>query len=177
MMAMSAPLSQHRLTRSMASSRPFIWRASVRAKMTKSGSLLAFPAALIFNTISSLGMTRLLAKWPQRLGIPWSSRKIPLAPAASKASTVRWTLCKSPYPVSPSAMTGMQTRAAMRRTASAISDMVRKFRSGRPSMEALVAKPADKHRLEAGLLDNQRGEHIVSPEAADDAGLLQQFTE
>jgi hypothetical protein len=44
-------------------------------------------------------------------------------------------------------------------------------------MEALVAKPADKHRLEAGLLDNQRGEHIVSPEAADDAGLLQQFTE
>jgi hypothetical protein len=29
-------------------------------------------------------------------------------------------------------------------------------------MEALVAKPADKHRLEAGLLDNQRGEHIVS---------------
>src|SRR5260370_1580155 len=69
MKAMSAPLSQHRLTRSMASSRLFIWRASVRAKMTKSGSLLAFTAALIFNTISSLGMTRLLAKWPQRLGI------------------------------------------------------------------------------------------------------------
>ena len=44
-------------------------------------------------------------------------------------------------------------------------------------MEALVAKPADKHRLEAGLLDNQRGEHIVSPEAADDAGLLQQLSE
>ena len=38
------------------------------------------------------------------------------------------------------------------------------------------AKPADKHRFKAGLLDNQRGEHIVSPEAADDAGLLQQLT-
>jgi len=30
-------------------------------------------------------------------------------------------------------------------------------------------------RLKTGLLDNQRGEHIVSPEAADDAGLLQQL--
>jgi hypothetical protein len=29
----------------------------------------------------------------------------------------------------------------------------------------------------AGLLDNQRGKHIVSPEAADDAWLLQQLTE
>jgi hypothetical protein len=40
--------------------------------------------------------------------------------------------------VSASAMTGMQTRAAERRTASAISDIVRKFRSGRPSIDALV---------------------------------------
>jgi len=32
-------------------------------------------------------------------------------------------------------------------------------------------------RLKAGLLDNQRGEHIVSSEAANDAGLLQQLTE
>ena len=39
------------------------------------------------------------------------------------------------------------------------------------------AKPADKHRLEAGLLDNQRGEHIVSPEAADDPRLLEQLSE
>ena len=30
-------------------------------------------------------------------------------------------------------------------------------------------------RLKTDLLDNQRGEHIVSPEAADDAGLLQQL--
>jgi hypothetical protein len=36
----------------------------------------------------------------------------------------------------------------------------------------LAYQLADKHRLKASLLDNQRGEHIVSPEAADDAGLL-----
>ena len=35
----------------------------------------------------------------------------------------------------------MQARAAMRRTASAISDIVRKFRSGRPSIDALAPNP------------------------------------
>src|ERR1051325_1192606 len=142
--AMSAPASQQRFTRSMASSRPFIWRASVRAKMRKSGSLRAATADLILSTISPVGTTCLLAKWPQRLGITWSSSKMPAAPADSKASTVRWTLWRSPWPVSPSAMTGIETRAAMRRTASAISVMVRKFRSARPSSDALVPKPPMK---------------------------------
>jgi hypothetical protein len=36
---------------------------------------------------------------------------------------------------------------------SAISDIVRKFKSGKPSIDALGAKPAYKHRLKAGLLD------------------------
>jgi len=36
--------------------------------------------------------------------------------------------------------------------------------------------PAYKHRLKAGLLDNQRGEHVVSPEADwGCSGLLKPF--
>jgi hypothetical protein len=93
---MSAPASQQRLTRSMASSKPFIWRASLRAMITKLGSRRTRTAVLIFITISAVGITCLPAKWPQRFGVTWSSSRMPAAPAASNISTVRWTLCRSP---------------------------------------------------------------------------------
>jgi len=141
----------------MASSRPFIWRASVRAKMTKSGSLLAFTAALIFNPISSLGMTRLLAKWPQRLGITWSSSKIPLAPRGLEGIDGALDVMQIAVPgvaVGDDRDANARSHAAHRigHFGHREKIQVRQAKHG-----GAGAKPAYKHRLKAGLLDHQRG--------------------
>ena len=83
--------------------------------MTKSLSLRAQAAARILATISSMGITSLPDMWPQRLGHTWSSRFTPAQPASSNSWTVRTTLTTFPYPVSPSAITGISTALTMLR--------------------------------------------------------------
>ena len=78
---MSAPASTQRTARSMAASRPSMASASVRAMMTKPGSVRASTAALMRSTISSLETSSLPGRWPQRLAPTWSSMCIAAAPA------------------------------------------------------------------------------------------------
>ena len=128
----------------MASLRPSVSRASVRAPMTNSGFWRASRAARIFSVISARETTRLPAKWPQRLGSAWSSIRMPAAPASSKRRTLRQTWGASAPPVSPSTITGTLTRSVMRCTSSAISEWSRKPRSGRPRRLAAMPKPPRK---------------------------------
>ena len=66
---------------------------------------------------------------------------IAATPAASYSCTVRITLIGLPYPVSASAITGIDTAAAMRRALSTISDIVIRPTSGRPRREAALPNP------------------------------------
>ncbi len=84
---MSAPASAKRIARSTAASKPCVAAASVRAMIMKSGSVRASTAALILLTASSVEMTSLPEKWPQRLGATWSSSWMQSAPARSRMRT------------------------------------------------------------------------------------------
>src|SRR5471030_259663 len=85
---MSAPASAKRCARSMAASKPCVAAASVRAMMRKSGSWRASTAALILATASSVEITSLPEKWPQRLGATWSSSWMQSARALEHAHGV-----------------------------------------------------------------------------------------
>src|SRR6266436_239070 len=87
----SAPASAARLPRSMASSRLVTARASVRAMMTKSGSVRYSLAARILSQNSWVGMICLPAMWPHFFGATWSSMCNPATPARSYSRTVRTT--------------------------------------------------------------------------------------
>ncbi len=63
---MSAPASTQAQARSIADCKPSTANASVRAMMTKSGSVLASTAALTLSTISCWLTTALFGRWPQR---------------------------------------------------------------------------------------------------------------
>src|SRR5680860_1440566 len=62
-------------------------------------------------------------------------------PARSNSTTVRTTLLSPPYPLSQSTTTGRSVTAAIRRVTSSVSDMVIRFRSGRPYAIAETPKP------------------------------------
>src|SRR6266508_5546681 len=92
----SAPASAARLPRSMASSRLVTARASVRAMMTRSGSVRYSLAARILSQNPCVGMICLPAMWPHFLGATWSSMCSPATPARSYSRTVRTTFSTLP---------------------------------------------------------------------------------
>ena len=57
----------------MAASRPSTARASVRATIRVSEDTRESTAALILEIISPAEVTDLSRRWPQRLGVVWSS--------------------------------------------------------------------------------------------------------
>ena len=120
----------------MASSTPWLVRASVRAMMRKSGSCRAAQAAWILLTISWASTTWRPSICPHFFGILWSSIWMAAAPARSYSRTVRTRLTTLPKPVSPSQITGMETAAHMSLARSAISLMVIRPTSGAPSLLA-----------------------------------------
>ena len=130
-----------------------------------------------FSTISSAGMTCLPSKWPQRLGVTWSSSRMPAAPARSNSRTVRTTLCRSPWPVSPSATTGM--RHALGHAADGVGHLGQRDEAdvGQAEQAGRGAEAAEEDGLQPGRLDEPGGEDVVRPEAADDAGPGQQVTQ
>ena len=92
----SAPASANARARASASSSPSTATASVRAMITRSGSLRAATAARILPTISSAPISSLPLMCPHFLGITWSSSWIPATPACSYSCTVRTTLMALP---------------------------------------------------------------------------------
>ncbi len=75
----------------------------------------ASQAARILPAISPAGISDLPFRWPQRLGLVWSSSCRALAPMRSKTRTVRWTFSALPKPVSASTTMGSCTRRGSRR--------------------------------------------------------------
>ena len=106
MKSTSAPASAAASPRRSASSRSTAEIASVRAMIIIVGSVRASTAARILPTNSPRGTTWCPARWPQRLGVIWSSMWSAATPAASYVCTVRRTFSAFPYPVSASAMSG-----------------------------------------------------------------------
>ena len=68
--------------------------------------LTKMPAAATLAAMSSGLASFLSFRWPHFLGSTWSSICTPAAPESSNARTMCITLSASPYPVSPSTMTG-----------------------------------------------------------------------
>ena len=126
----SAPAFIYSSQRCMASSQPVTAMESVRTIMVKSSSVRASTAARIFWTMSTVEITFLSSKWPQRLGDSWSSMWMAATPARSYSLTVLRTFKTPPYPVSASAITGTSTTAVRDAALSTISVMVASARSG-----------------------------------------------
>ena len=81
--------------------------------MTKPGSRRAATAALIRRTATCASTTSLPSRWPQRLGLTWSSMCSPAAPASSSSCTVRAAFIGSPNPVSASTRAGSAVTRAI----------------------------------------------------------------
>src|SRR5205814_1034062 len=79
----SAPASAAASPRRSASSKPTAEIPSVRAMMRRSGSRRASTAARILPANSARGITWWPERWPQRLGVIWSSMWSAATPAAS----------------------------------------------------------------------------------------------
>ena len=83
----SAPASTSALARSCAASSPSVARMSVRAMIRKFGSRRASAAARMRLVAVSRSTTFLPSRWPQRLGLNWSSMWQPARPAFSSSWT------------------------------------------------------------------------------------------
>jgi hypothetical protein len=138
---MSAPASLNFCARSIAASKPSVAAASVRAMTSRSRSVRASTAALILSTASSVEITSLPEKWPQRLGATWSSNWMQSAPARSSTRTVWRTFSALPKPVSASTISGRPTASRMRAVWSAISCRPMKPWSGRPNHMLVTPAP------------------------------------
>src|SRR5437773_1686045 len=85
--------------------------------------------------------------------------QMPATPARSYSATVRTTLTALPYPLSASAMTGIETAASMWRATSRFSVMVSRFTSG------MARWAADTVKLD----DHTTGKPAASMSLADSA--------
>src|SRR5688572_9208379 len=166
----SAPASTSALARSWAASRPSTARMSVRAMMRKFGSRRASAAARMRLVAVSRSTTFLPSRWPQRLGLNWSSMWQPASPAFSSSWTLRATFMGSPKPVSASTMAGRSVMRAICPARVATSVSVVSPMSGRPRSLASTApemytpaKPFSSiSRAESGL--NAPGNCAMVPE-------------
>ena len=166
---MSAPASTHAHARSIAASSPSTASASVRAMMTKFGSVFASAAALMRSTISSLLTISLFGRWPQRFCCTWSSMCIAAAPNLVSDFTVRAMLKAPPQPVSTSTSSGRPHTSVMRRMSVSTSSSVLMPRSG--SAERARGDTA------AGEIDRAKPDALGEPRGVgvDRAGDLQRF--
>jgi hypothetical protein len=89
--------------------------------------------------MSAVGTTSLPSRWPQRLGLTWSSRWQPARPRSSSSATALAAFRGSPKPVSASASTGRRVADAICLAREATSVMVVSPTSGRPSSAATTA--------------------------------------
>ena len=73
----------------------------------------ASTAAFILSKASSRPTTSFPGVWPHLFGASWSSIKTPAQPALASPDTVRMTFIAFPYPVSPSAINGIEVASVM----------------------------------------------------------------
>ena len=134
--------------------------ASVRATISRSGSVRASTAALIFATISAAGITSLPSKWPQRLGNTWSSIWIASAPARSSVCTVRRMLSALPKPVSASTISGPGNTSRI--AATCADELAQRHEPVVGNAEEGVGDAGAGHigGVEAAIGDHARGERI-----------------
>ena len=129
---MSAPAAIYACARSIPASKPSTATASVRAMITKLGSVRASTAALMRSTISSILTTALLGLWPQRFCDTWSSMCTAATPTFSNSLMVRAMLNAPPQPVSISTNKGTCVAEVMRPASISTSFIEVMPKSGKP---------------------------------------------
>jgi len=112
---------------------------SVRAMMSRFGSRRAETAARMRLIAVSESTTALPSRWPQRLGLTWSSMCRPATPASSRVCTVRATFIGSPNPVSASTSDGRSVIRLICWARAATSVRVVSPMSGRPRSAEITA--------------------------------------
>jgi len=134
--------------------------ASVRATISRSGSVRASTAALIFCTISAEAMTSLPSKWAAALGEYLIFDLDRVGAGALQHLNVRRIVERIAEAVSASTMSGPKKHRADRETWSVSSVKVTRPLSGMPRDVLADARPGHIGRAEAAIRHHAGGERI-----------------